>query len=221
MLVEILIFDKKMKQMKESECEDKSDNRGNEEGLSSIKDFRPRDCHPMWIEVVHREGNSEDRTDKCMGAWSRDSEIPRSEIPYNRSDEERKDNTDSKRNRLTRDHIERKEVDNPHRHSDASEEYSTEVKKCSKENGHFWWKGIGIDNGSNRIGCIMESIDKLKSTDEDETENEEDKHSHIDSKHKEKLDDLIIISYLHTKSQNIRRKIFDSIIFSIYLEWYT
>ncbi len=108
-------------------------------------------------------------------------------------------------------------MDNSHRHTDPSEKHSTEVKKCRKKNCYFRWKRIGIDDRSDGIGRIVKSVDKLKSTDESQTEKEEDKHSDIDSKHREKLDDLIIISYFYRKSQNTRDKMFDSIFFFIYL----
>lgn len=163
MLEKILVFYIEVKHMHRTKCENKSNNWRNEEWFEDIYGFCSWECDRL-IECIHRKSHTEDGSNEGMWAWCRNTEIPCPKIPDNSSQEERKNHTDTKSNRLVRNHLKRKEVDNTHSYSDTSEDYSEKVKESSQENCNFWWKRVRIDNRCNSVRSIMKSVDKFKGT---------------------------------------------------------
>lgn len=73
-------------------------------------------------------------------------------------------------------------MDDAHSDSDTSDEYTERIHTSGEYDGVTSLESIGIDDWCDSIRCVVESVDKLECTDEEETEPEGD----IEEIHKKK-----------------------------------
>jgi hypothetical protein len=165
----------------------------------------------ITTEIPDRDRNSEDRTDESMRWWCRDTEVPRPEIPDDRSDEEWEDDTDSISEWRRGNSLEWEEVYYSHSNRDPTDENPEGIHAGREDHGVLSLQSIGIDNWCHSIGCIVKSIDELKCTNEKETEPERD----IDDFHRKIIIWLIYSTIFFSKKANI--SYFSLLFFSTFL----
>ena len=177
MTEEVFIFYIEVKDMHGSKCEHKTNKWRKKKWLKCLDHFMPRKIH-ILIHEVHDERYSKDRSDKCMWAWCGNTEIPRSEVPYDRSDEEWEYDTNSKCYTRMRwfigNFIKRKEFHDTNSDTRTTYNHTQKIEKCCEKDCFFRSQRIRIYNGCYGICCIMESIDKFECTYERKTETCED-----------------------------------------------
>ena len=76
--------------------------------------------------------------------------------------------------RLIRDLVEWEELHDTDSDSRTAYDYSEKVKKCCQCDCFSWCERVRVDDRSDRVRSIMETIDKFECTDKGETESREE-----------------------------------------------
>lgn len=169
MLKKIMILHIQVEDMHRTKCEKKAKNRWHKKGFHDFNRFLDGENNTC-IHPVHHEWHTEDWSDQCVWTRCRKSHIPCTEVPDDSRDEERKHDTDTKFHTWIGNFFKRKELHDTDSNSGSSYYNSEKVKKCRQKDCLLGGERIGVDNWCNRIGCIVESVNKLERTDKEEAE---------------------------------------------------
>ena len=90
------------------------------------------------------------------------AQIPGSEIPDHRSDQQRKHHREPARAAYLQDQFDRQQRQNAKCHGACGKQHSREVEESRPCDRDVRLQRVRIDDGRNRIGGVVESIDELK-----------------------------------------------------------
>ncbi len=109
-----------------------------------------------------RDADPDDRTDEGVRARCGQAEIPGTEIPNDRREQQREDHGEARTGADLQYQLDRQQRDDAERNSAAGDDDSEEIETTRPDHRNWRRHRMGIDHRGDGVGRVMEAVDELE-----------------------------------------------------------
>src|SRR5579862_9699703 len=162
--VEFLVLDDGFEREEEGGGKSEAEDRGEQERLADLESLSPVNAAGPAARVheLVSDANTDDRADERVRAGSREAEPPGAEVPEDGGGQQGEDHSEASAGANLQDQFNREEGDDAESDGAGGGDHSSEIPEAGPDDGNLRLHRVGVDDGGDGVGGVVESVDELK-----------------------------------------------------------